>query len=356
MTILQRIFSDPQLKPYYLKADELKAIRNEFEHYIYSVYEKSKIIAEIKNKYYDIKYKDKGYIDQDIKNKTRRKKLINQDKLYIVYKKWTNTKLKRLIKIFNLEIESKYSVIRQDRDIVRCIKDLRTYFRDKGADESIEPLYDMHDDLKKLEGYVKNQLHELKKVYPLKDWSEESHEKIISEKFLMNFREEIRILFNLSNLKDNYNYYPALISEAIHLHKIPKETTLKRLIDDTIQDIKKNRPTKNMRKRVCYHARPVNVTKPLFPIGRKSSGFFVDTNLNETISFVQKFYNLQSPHEVEVFELKIPENLFKHAMDDRFDPEPLKVSLDHSYTFRPSIIPKINEYFKKGLIVTKKLH
>ena len=84
-------------------------------------------------------------------------------------------------------------------------------------------------------------------------------------------------------------------------------------------------------------------------------GFFVDTNLRETVECVRKLYNLRSNNEIEVFELKIPENLFKLAKPDTNDPGPLRTSLDHSYIFKPSDIPKFNEYIKKGLVVTKKL-
>jgi hypothetical protein len=350
MTLLQRLFADPQIKPYYLEVDELKELREEFENYLFLIYEKTNIIVLILNKYYDINYKEKGYIDDEVK----RKKLIEKNKLYKYYLGWTNRRLKRIMKIFKLELKSKVGLIKQERDIIKCINDLKKYFEEKGIYESIESLQKIHRDFRELEKIIRAQKKELDTIYPLKEWSEEKHKDIFSKDFLKNLKKEIEIIFDSNNITNNYNYYPALISEGMHKHKIPDETILRKLIDNTIEKIKEKRKEKKIRTIKCYHARPIHVTKPLFPIGISNSGFFVDKNLNETVNFIKKFYRLRND-QIEVYELEIPLNLFKLSMPDPFDPEPLKTTLDHSYLFKPTVIPKINEYFKKGILKSKRV-
>ena len=127
------------------------------------------------------------------------------------------------------------------------------------------------------------------------------------------------------------------------------------LLNEKRAIIKSKKKEINQKKVTCYYGRPIYVRGPVFPLDtrRKGAGFFIDLDLKETKAVVSKLYELRSIDQIEVFELKMPEKLFRYAMHDPF--EEYNFSLDHSYVFRPTHFPILNDYYSRDLIDVKRV-
>lgn len=364
MDLFGWIFSNGEFKKYYDEIKNLEEIKKELEHYLFYIYEKVCIVVEIKNKFHDIKNRSKGYIKEDEKNFQKFDMELSEygniiekpGKLEFYYKKWTNRRLKRIKKILDLEVKSKYGLINQNRNIVQVLEILEKEINSDSKEVSF--FESLNNLIRVLKNNLELQYSELNKIYPISSWNLELHENLISQKFLHLIREEIKLVFKYDLDEENYNNFPAVISMAIHKGKLETNTYLGDLISNKISKLKEKKKIEKNGWVTCYHARPVYVTSPLFPLDTKTkeTGFFVDTEFDEAIGIVKSIYNIHD-NEIEVYELKVPINLFKYAIKDTNNDEQLKEveDMNDSYIFRPSDFLKFNEFYMKGLIIVKKV-
>ncbi|MFH1510760.1 MAG: hypothetical protein ABIF10_03645 [Candidatus Woesearchaeota archaeon] len=356
MGIIRLLFTDKNVRKYYKNNDDLNRILHEFETYVFYVYEKVSIVAEIKNKAYDIAYRNKGFIKEDEQRFDKKKfeaDRYKKDKLEYYFRGWTDKRLKRIMKIISLELKSPEGVRVEQANIIECISEMKNCFDSKDATEADSTLRKIVNMLHKLEDNLAQQKQELDKLYPLRlrwkkgEWSYEQHRQLFPEGFLRLLQEELQLIFG-TRVTQDYNCYPALVSKAIHEQSLPEESTLRRMIETNIKKIKQN---KNLTSRyiTCYHAKPITVHGGIFPLSpqEKSTGFFVDTDMKETIQVVSRIYGV-GQNEVIIYELQIPENIFRYAIPDTLSG--YKIEVDHSYVFRPTAFPKLNEFYEKGII------
>lgn len=362
MTFLKNLFSNKKIWTYYDEIDSIRPLMQSFENYIYTIYEKVEIIVLILNKYHDIRNEEKGYIFDDEKNfayVNGKKDYENYErKKAYYYKGWLNRRLKRIKKILEMDIKSSRVMHAQDETIVDIITKLKLQIGENCFNDDIEIMNKILEMLDKLEINLKKQYYAIQKAYKIENWDMETHQNIFGKEFLKLIKEEISIIFDGKNVGDNYNNYLALISSSIHNHDIPIESLLAKLINENIKKIKQNKSLENMERVACFHARPIFSTSPLFPldIKNKETGFFVDTDPNETIAIVKNFYNIEDS-DVELFKIVMPKNIFKYSLEDKNDPTALKLTteMDKSWVFRPSSFPKLNEFYIKGLITVEKV-
>ncbi len=364
MGIFNYIFSN-ELKIYYSENDKLKEIKQEFETYLYLLYEKVSLIIEIKNKYYDIQGRKTGFIKEDeekflkkIKEVEEYGRVYDDKNINFYYKRWTNKKLKRIFKILSLELKSKSGIKTEKKNIAEIINYIKKYFKSLENQNEINYLNDFLKNLEEVEKNLYLQLEYLNNIYPIKHWTYELHETIISDNFLNLIESEIFLIFEKKPENSNFNMFPAIISKSIHENSLPMNSVLNNLIQKNIEKIKENKKIKEDEKIefvICYHARPKQITIPLFPLElkTKSTGFFLDTNKDEAMNIVGRLYNIPKM-DIEVFEIKIPKNLFKYAIKDYNDDTAFKnFEMTNSYIFKPTIFPKLNEFYIKGLIIPK---
>lgn len=361
MSIINSLYSK-EIKQLVDEEKQLEKIKKEFERYIFSVYEKVSIIVEIQNKIYDIKKKEKGYLKDEHHHYMVQRGLngtlndhFNENKFNNYYKNWINKRLKRVIHIINLEIQSKNSPENIEDDIITLLNT----FQNTLEQQTNEFYTTFLKTIKTLQETIKFQKTYFSKIYPLETWSIEIHEELFTNQLFQSINQELQLLFGESiQFNENYNNLPALISKAIHETNIPDDAFLKHLIEEKISKIKQKRDNKTNNTIVCYHARPITKTEPLFPLDTKtkSSGFFIDTNKQEALQIVESIYQ-EDRNNLEIFELKIPENLFKYAIEDPFPVDSLKdvEEISNSYIFRPTAFPKCNEFYIKGLIECEKI-
>lgn len=363
MGVLNFIFAKEN-KELYQENDKLQEIKKELEHYIFYLYDKVLIIAEIKNKFYDIKNLKHGFIEEDKKNFITKKKpyedfleIEDDSKMFLYYKGWINRRLKRINKILLLELKSKYGTINTKNTIVETINILKQHIEDNTQKEQLNNILTFLEILDKLSFNLKQQQNYIKSICPLKEYNTQIHEILLDEKFLNLIREELNLFFGENLNEQNFNMYPAIISRKIHINEFPLNSTLEDLIKNNIEKIKKNKKEKKQETIICYHARPREITKPLLPIELKfkSTGFFVDLDKEEAINIVCAIYNIEKVN-VEVYQLEIPNNLFKLAIRDKFNDNIFKnFEMLNSYIFRPTSFPKFNEFYLKNLIICNKI-
>ncbi|MEC8221164.1 MAG: hypothetical protein VX028_03755 [Nanoarchaeota archaeon] len=361
MSLLAKLFSPKIYKKYYSEIDDLKEISHLFELYVYHVYEKVQLFVEIKNKYHDLKGKNKGYVLED-QEKFVKKHYIkdlgfvdSEDKFMpLFYTKWINKKLKRLIKIYNLELKN---FSENQQNIIHVLSYLKNNFESRFVSEDLLLLEELSKSFEELRKIISVQINEINSLYPLEKWSMELHNNLFTENFEISISKEISLLFNENLREYNFNNYLAIISKHIHELDIPLESKLNYLIKTKLQKIKEKKPEIKSREKLsyvkCFHARPIYNTKPILPLDSKSkeAGFFLDLDIIEAKNIVKSIYHVEDS-QIEVFELLIPKSLFKESVVDVNEDSSLKYVDDmvNSYVFKPSSFPKINEFFIKGLI------
>ncbi|MCB9361931.1 hypothetical protein H6504_00710 [Candidatus Woesearchaeota archaeon] len=364
MHILHYLFDHPHIRMFYHEQKDLRELRRSFEMYVFSVYDKVRIITEIQNKVFDIRNENGGFIDDDKKNFALRAQPLGnvnyeKDRKPMYYKGWVNRRLKQIKKILHLELRSKHSVQHMVSiiDAVNGIENRLSKVRNKHAAEELEEL---RERLHRLVSNLEHQQAFIDELYPLKNWSLNAQDTLFTKSFSDSVFEEIRLLFNMQLTTRNYNCYQAEIAKAIHQHDIPHDSFLGKLIEEHIAKVN-GRKISNLGSMVtCYHARPIYIRGPLFPLDarKKSTGFFVDTSAAETRMVVEKIYGITNPSEVEVFKLQIPRNVFRYALRDNNDSNEVSLmgpSLEHSKVFRPTFFPNLNEFYTKGLIIVQRL-
>lgn len=354
MSLLNDIYSGENYKIISKELADIKSDLHLFENYCFLIYEKFSIYVEIKNKYFDIKKRYNGYLN-DIEKSS---KFNSEKKLNFYFKGWTNRKLKRIIKILKLEIRKDEELISKDTDIAQIVLKLNDKLKLKSEMSFFEEL---SKKLQYISINLKNQLKYFNSIYPLLEWNFEIHDKLFNDRntYLDSLlKEELKTFFGFKSLNENYNDFPALISESIHHHNIPEETYLGKLVKDKIRILKSCRKQEKLSEFITvFHARAFYEQSPLFPLDTKykNAGFFVDLNLNETRTIVREISG-HSENEIVVFKIEMPLNLFKLFIPDNHSTQALKdVSLDNSYVLRPSDFPKFNEFYKKGLVKTQRM-
>lgn len=365
MSILKHLFSKDINKEFLSENKDLENIKYEIEHYLYYLYEKVSILIEIKNKFYDIKNRKAGFIQEDEKNFMKKNRNVEdfgvsyEDKnKHYYYKGWVNRRLKRVRKILLLELKAKDGgVLVTKKDISKTIRILNESLNQELVGKENQELKVFVEKLEILNKNLIKQISIIEELYPISNWDEDVHENLISQDLLILIGNEIKILFDESVDISNFNIFPGLISRKIHESQIPINSTLNNLIQKNIQKVKENKKEEKLELVKCYHARPKQITKELLPLElkTKSTGFFVDMNKEEAINIVSSLYDI-SKMEVEVFEITIPRNLFKYAVKDNFDDSAFKTfEMVDSYIFKPTVFPRFNEFYLKGLITCKKL-
>lgn len=328
-------------------SDKTRNIRKDFEHYLFFAYDKACAVADVKNMYYDIKSRNKGFIREHEKifmkgNFAVGNKNVHKDRSLLYFKRWTNTRLKRVKRILDLDAKP---LQKNSEDIMHCLSE---YIKMQclGSGCNLEQICDITPALSE---HLQTQKDYLDSIYPIENWTLEQHKELFDDSFMNALKEEFRLLFSPVLQADNYNLYPAIISRAMHKNEIPEKTCLGKLLRQRINKLHQNRPPKNIQTIDCYHARPIFVRGDLFPLDtrKKSTGFFVDTDPGEAKDIIQKIYQLEN-YEVDLYHIKMPENLFKRSKDDTQDGHIFP--LENSYVFRVSDFRYINEFYVKGLI------
>ncbi|MFT4243832.1 MAG: hypothetical protein ACMXYB_00055 [Candidatus Woesearchaeota archaeon] len=347
MSLLSLFSRNPKFKKYEDETKSLKIIKQHLEQYIFYIYQKVEIIVGIQNKFYDIKNAQKGYIRED------EKVFKNPDKQYIFYKRWINNRLKKINKILQGEFNSsKNSITTQKKAVYLLILQLKNDFKEIESNQYIDELQNILELLERWEKNLEKQTQIFSKLYPIQNWTIELHEKLISNELLNLIKEEIRIVFNLEFTSNNYNEFLVAISRAVHTTNIEHLEVLTQLIEKKNSKIKEKKQIDTLKFELFYHARPKFTHKPLFPLDTedKSAGFFVDSDLDETIRIVCRMYNIEV-RDLEVFEITMPVNLSKFAIYDPNDFDSLKIGdIDNSWVFKPTIFPNLNDFYSKGLI------
>ncbi|MGM5484136.1 MAG: hypothetical protein ACQER9_04450 [Nanobdellota archaeon] len=312
------------------------------EIYIYHIYEKVNIIVEVKNKYYDIKHKNKGFIDKDKKIFQKNHNGIphpeKKDKSLFYFKKWTNNRLKRIKKILDLELKHLEKPTENIADYCNKIKD----------NVNDEKLIDL---LNKLNIILNKQIEYINSIYPIKNWDLYTHGNLFPDYFMNMINDELSIIFGTHKVK-NYNELIGLLVKKLSSQDVPIDTMLYKLLETNHnKTVSKNEDVIKV-----FHARPVYDHSILFPLDvkTKETGFYVDKDPYEARNIVTNIYNIRSC-EIRVYEILMPFVLFKNAKEDINSDEWLRErgSLKYAFVFKPSDYSKLNYFFHKNRIIIK---
>jgi len=358
MALINTLFQNEDVyKKYYLEIGSLKKIREEFEQYVFLVYDKISVIVEILNAYHDINNSDRGYI-RDHEEVFKKDSNMN-----FYFKRWTNKRLKRIKKILALEVKSRFGISTRKRNIVDVINLLNNHFSSVDNKE-VSMLNQLLGELNILESNLNKQMNIIDSIYPIKDWNLDVHSNLFSGEFMELIKKEISLIFKDRFLDTNYNNYLAVISKAVYDANLPTQSILNNLVSEKVSIL--NKMKKNSKDQLdsnlvtCYHARPIFVKDNLFPLDTKfkETGFFVDTDLAETINIVKLIYDLQEK-DIETYKIIMPKNLFDLSIIDTKDFLGFEgrgnYSLEYSRIFKPSLFSKLNEFYIKGLISYEKV-
>ena len=360
MSIVGHLFGERHAKRHYTEASALRSARERFEHYLFSVHEKALLVAEISNMAHDLEYRHRGYIKEHEKvfsrdTTPRGGRNYQKDRSLLYFKGWTNTRLKRLKKILEVETRSGFGIEKQKGDIVLAVKELHEHFSHAECSAEAQSLEMLISKLRELEDNLSRQKQELDRIYPIKDWSHERHKSLFSDTFTRLLFHEAVLLF--CQRTDNLSLLPALISQALHSGEVPDDALLKKLIGFHEAKARESRKIEEDGWERCFHGRPIDRWRQqLFPLDTrtKPSGFFVDTKLDETIAFLRKFYNAQDS-DLEFFEISMPKRLWKRGITDPYSAESIRRPLEHAIMFKPTLFPLLNHYYMKGLIKIKRI-
>lgn len=365
MTIIDNIFDDEDIKKQYDEIKHLNEVKKAFEIYLFHIYEKINIILEIRNKYYDIVNRKQGFITQD-ESKFQRfdlslleygGKVFDDKNMNYYFKRWTNKRLKRILKILNMELKNNGIFLNSKKNILEILKDLKENFEMSYVENENESLNNLITLFNNLIRNLNEQLNYFQNIYPIKNWSLENHSSIIDNRILNLISVEVKLVFDKNISSDYFNNLPGIISRAIHEMNIPTNTELNKLINLHIQKVKSKKGNSKINFVKCYHARPIQILKPVFPLStrEKSTGFYVDLDMGEAIEIIKAIYGVNEAN-IEVYELELPNNLFKLTNNDFMDDSAFKnFEMTNSYVFKPTTYPVINESYIKGLIKVKKI-
>lgn len=359
MDLFKHIYSETDYSKIIKETSEIRIIINELEHYIFSLYDKLNVYAEIKNKYYDIVNSSRGYIKNEETNFIKNGQIINNNKFLFYFKGWTNRRLKRILNIINLELRFDGTIYNKTGDVINCISKIEEEIKKNEFRDDYETSQILLKIISSLKINLEKQKKILKLIYPIKDWSLENHENLFTKEFDDLIKNEICTIFGFNSIENNYNDYPGLVSKQIHDSKIPSITCLGKLISKHMYYVKEHRQQEKISHWItAYHVYPIYAKGKIFPldIKLKNTGFFVDLNLDETKDIIKNIYDVKDT-ELEIYKLEIPINLFKLFILDTNDVTVLKdVELENSYVLKPTDFPKFNEYYRKGLIKITKIN
>lgn len=326
---------------------------NTFEHYAAHLLEKVQIIVDIYAKFYDIKHARMGFIREDELRFSKRSpqgSIIHDQKNRSLwyFKGWVNRRLKRIQRIMRLEVRENHTTLELEHSAVTCAEAIANKLAQS------EEHRELHELFCALTRTLLLQERELSQIYPLKNWTLEAHGQLLSDTFMKAIRSEIQLVTGKQITTTGCTTYPGIIITAFREHKLPAEGIIQHLIE-------KNNAyaASNLGPEVrCYHARPIFNNAPLFPlrIKHRETGFFFDTNLQETIAIIRHLYDLRD-NDLVCYEIIMPLKVFQRAMRDTNSEHEFKgnASLTHAYVIRPSDYSYVNMMYAKNLIKVKML-